>query len=68
MGLTKPAPDIYRAFEKATSRRGPQIILFDDLAENVEAARALGWHAESIDESGATIDQMRAHLAAYGVL
>jgi putative hydrolase of the HAD superfamily len=68
MGMAKPAPDIYRAFEKATGRRGPQILFFDDLAENVAAARALGWHAESIDESRAPSEQMRAHLAAHGVL
>jgi FMN phosphatase YigB (HAD superfamily) len=68
MGMAKPAPDIYRAFEKATGRRGPQILFFDDLAENVAAARALGWHAESIDGSRAPSEQMRAHLAAHGVL
>jgi putative hydrolase of the HAD superfamily len=68
MGMTKPAPDIYRAFEKATGRRGSQILFFDDLAENVAAARALGWHAESIDESRTPSEQMRAHLAVYGLL
>jgi putative hydrolase of the HAD superfamily len=68
MGLTKPNPEIYRAFEKATGRHGSQILFFDDLAENIAAARAVGWHAESVDPSQGTSEQMRAHLAAYGLL
>ncbi|HMI88149.1 MAG TPA: HAD-IA family hydrolase, partial [Polyangiaceae bacterium] len=54
MKFIKPAPDIYRAFEKATGRSGSQILFFDDLAENVAAAKSLGWHAERIDPTAPT--------------
>jgi len=66
--LTKPAPDIYRAFEAATGRSGAQILFFDDLEENVAAARKVGWRAECIDPAKLTEAQMRRHLVAYGVL
>ena len=68
LGMSKPSPEIYRAFEEATGRRGSQILFFDDLAENVAAARAAGWHAEAIDPTRATDEQMRAYLSAYGLL
>jgi putative hydrolase of the HAD superfamily len=68
MRLTKPAPDIYRAFERATGRAAKEILFFDDLAENVEAARSVGWNAEHIDPTRSTDAQMRDHLARYGVL
>jgi FMN phosphatase YigB (HAD superfamily) len=68
MRLVKPAPAIYRAFEKATGRSGAQILFFDDLAENVAAARSVGWRAEQIDPTAPTDVQLRRHLAAHGVL
>jgi FMN phosphatase YigB (HAD superfamily) len=68
MRLIKPAPAIYLAFEKATGYAGSQILFFDDLAENIAAARDAGWCAESIDPARPTDEQMRRHLAAYGVL
>jgi glucose-1-phosphatase len=67
MRLTKPSCAIYRAFEAATGRSGPQILFFDDLAENVAGARALGWRAEQIDPTLPTDAQMRRHLVAHGV-
>lgn len=68
MRLSKPAPAIYRAFEKATGRSGSQILFFDDLEENVAAAREVGWRAERIDPSMPTDVQLRRHLAKYGVI
>ena len=65
---TKPAPAIYRAFEKATGYAGAQILFFDDLPENVVAAREIGWRAERIDPMRATDVQLRRHLMTYGVL
>ncbi|HMJ54971.1 MAG TPA: HAD-IA family hydrolase [Polyangiaceae bacterium] len=64
----KPAPAIYLAFEKAVGRSGAQILFFDDLEENVAAARRAGWRAETIDPSEPTDEQLRRHLAAHGVL
>jgi putative hydrolase of the HAD superfamily len=68
MRLAKPTPDIYRAFEKATGYRGAQILFFDDLLENVAAAREIGWHAERIDPTRPTAEQLRHHLARHGAL
>jgi FMN phosphatase YigB (HAD superfamily) len=68
MRLTKPAPDIYRAFERSTGRSGGEILFFDDLAENIAAARAVGWNAERIDPTKPTDAQIRGHLARYGVM
>ena len=65
---TKPARAIYRAFETATGYAGAQILFFDDLAENIAAARKLGWRAEIIDSMTPTDVQLRRHLVAYGVL
>ena len=67
MGLAKPDPAIYRAFEAATGRAGGQILFFDDLPPNVAAARALGWNAEVIDPLVETVPQLRRHLSAYRV-
>jgi FMN phosphatase YigB (HAD superfamily) len=68
MRVSKPAPAIYRAFEQATGYAGPQILFFDDVPENVAAARAVGWHAEMIDPTRPTDEQLRRHLAAHDVL
>lgn len=68
MRLTKPAPDIYRAFEKATGRAGSEILFFDDVADNIEAARGVGWNAERIDPTKPTDAQIRIHLKRHGVL
>jgi putative hydrolase of the HAD superfamily len=68
LGIAKPHPDIYRAFERQTARSGREILFFDDREENVDAARAVGWNAEWIDAAGDTSGQARAHLRRYGIL
>jgi FMN phosphatase YigB (HAD superfamily) len=65
--LAKPDEAIYRAYEKATGVAGAEIIFFDDLAENIEAARAAGWNAEQIDHTGDTAEQVRMLLSRYGI-
>jgi glucose-1-phosphatase len=65
--LHKPDPAIYRELERRLNWRSCDILFFDDLLENVEAARAVGWHAEQIDPHGCTATQMRQHLRAYAV-
>lgn len=67
LGVAKPDPTIYAAFERRTGRTGDGILFFDDLEENVTAARAAGWRAELIDHTGDTAIQMRRHLHAHGV-
>jgi len=68
LGLAKPDPQIYRAFERAVGHAGAEILFFDDLPENIEAARALGWRAEPIDPYTETAPQLRALLRRHGVL
>ena len=65
LGLLKPGREIYRAFERETGYAGSEILFFDDLPENVTAARAAGWRAEVIDFAGDTAAQIGDFLAAH---
>lgn len=70
LGLAKPDRAIYDAFARLTGRGGEragEILFFDDLEENVGAARAAGWRSERVDYAGDTAAQMRAYLAQHGV-
>jgi FMN phosphatase YigB (HAD superfamily) len=67
MGLVKPDAEIYRAFERATGAAPGDVVFFDDLAENVDAARACGWDAVLVDHGGDTAAQVLAALRARGV-
>ena len=68
VGLAKPDPAIYRKFEMAMKAAPDEILFFDDLPENVEAARACRWNAERIDFSRPTAPQIESHLTAHGLL
>jgi putative hydrolase of the HAD superfamily len=67
LGLAKPDPAIYRAFEENCDVPGWTIVFFDDRAENVTAARNAGWHAERIDPNGDTAAQTTAVLRRLGL-
>ena len=67
MGLVKPDAAIYRAFERAAGAAPGEIVFFDDLAENVDAARACGWDAVLVDHEGDTAAQVLAALRSRGV-
>ncbi|MEM0984291.1 MAG: HAD-IA family hydrolase [Planctomycetota bacterium] len=69
MGMLKPNEDIYRAAAESFSFAGDPgaILFFDDLADNIETARACGWQAEQIDHTGDTAAQVREHLASRGI-
>ena len=67
LGLAKPDPAIFRAFESRTGSAPDDVLFFDDLEENVAAARACGWRAERIDHDGDTVSQIAEHLARHGV-
>jgi FMN phosphatase YigB (HAD superfamily) len=81
LGCAKPDPEIYaRAqavfFASSAPSRPPstpqplapqQIAFFDDLPENVQAARAQGWTAFQVDHEGDTVRQMRTHLLELGL-
>lgn len=72
--LAKPERAIYDEFARQAGARGwrdreaSRIIFFDDLVENVDAARAAGWQSERIDHAGDTAAQMERHLSERGVL
>jgi putative hydrolase of the HAD superfamily len=68
LGFAKPDAAIYRAFEQATAHAPADILFFDDLPENVAAARALGWHAERVNSHLETVPQLRRFLGSYAVL
>lgn len=66
-GLEKPDPAIYRRFERELPARGEEILYFDDLEENVEAALLLGWDAVLVDHADDPTEQVRRALASRGV-
>ncbi len=68
LGVRKPDPAIYAALEDSVGFRGEEIVFFDDLPENVEAARECGWQAVLVDHAGEPARQMEAALMERGVL
>lgn len=63
--LHKPDAAIYREAESILRRSGDEILFFDDLEENVAAARDVGWRTELIDPHADPIAQMRAYLSKH---
>lgn len=63
-GLAKPNVGIYRRFESELGVRGDEILFFDDMPENVDAARSLGWDGVHIDHAGDTAAQVLESLRA----
>jgi putative hydrolase of the HAD superfamily len=68
IGLRKPNTKIYEHVEQQTHLSGPQIVFFDDLLENIQAACQRGWHAEQILPGENPVTQMRQHLIRLNVL
>jgi len=67
LGLAKPAAAIYHAFAQRVGRPAGELLFFDDLPDNVAAARAAGWRAVQIDHTGDPAAQMRTALALVGI-
>ncbi len=65
MKLAKPDHAIYAAFQKEVGVPARHILFFDDLPDNIAAARAMGWNAEQIDHTGDTAAQITTHLNTY---
>jgi putative hydrolase of the HAD superfamily len=59
--LIKPEQAIYEMLQTRYSLDPASIVFIDDMAYNVEAARALGWHAIHFTSAA----QLRAELAQY---
>jgi putative hydrolase of the HAD superfamily len=68
VGLDKPGEEIFRCFEQAADARPEDIVFFDDVPENAEAACRCGWQGFAIDPFGNTASQMRSHLVELGWL
>jgi HAD superfamily hydrolase (TIGR01509 family) len=68
IGHRKPAEAIYAHVEQETGHRGEEIVFYDDLIENVEAANRRGWRAAQILKGSNPMDQIRQHLRQIGVL
>lgn len=45
MRVAKPDPDYFRHLERELGMSGQHMLLVDDMAENVESARRIGWQA-----------------------
>lgn len=67
MRAAKPHEDIYRLAEESLGASPAQIVFFDDLEENVEAARRRGWRAHLIDHAGDPAAQIDRRLACEAV-
>ena len=69
IGARKPDAAIYAHLEQETGIRGGSILFFDDVKENVQAARSRGWNAEWIDpDLDDPLTQIRAAVEKYGAL
>jgi HAD superfamily hydrolase (TIGR01509 family) len=69
LGLAKPDPAIYAHVESAANAKPESILFFDDIPENIDAAKQCGWHAERVSrETDNPIPAVTATLRAYGVL
>jgi putative hydrolase of the HAD superfamily len=68
MGAVKPSARIYRLFEEGIGASPEQVLFFDDLAPNIEAARACGWDAEQVDFAGDTAAQIASALRSRRIL
>jgi HAD superfamily hydrolase (TIGR01509 family) len=67
LGCVKPDAEIYAEAERLLSARREQIVFFDDVAHNVEAAIARGWNAFLIDHARPTPPQISEDLRSLGV-
>lgn len=65
INAAKPDELAYRIVEECTGAAPGEIVFFDDMPENIEAALRRGWRAHRIDHTGDTAAQVREHLAQY---
>jgi len=68
LGMSKPAPAIFRRYEELTGRAPSEIVFFDDLEENVAAAARAGWRAHLVDPNGDPAGEMARSLRDDGIL
>jgi putative hydrolase of the HAD superfamily len=69
VGARKPDTAIYECVERTSGLRAGAILFFDDVSENVEAARRRGWIGEVIDPApDEPIGQIRSALRRRRVM
>jgi FMN phosphatase YigB (HAD superfamily) len=68
LGVRKPAAEAYAQVEQVTGASPREIVFFDDLLDNVAAARARGWQAHQVDPARDPIEQIELELTRLGVL
>lgn len=64
----KPNPTIYQHVERSTGLPPEAILFFDDVLENIEAAKAQGWHACQITDPDNPAEQMTSHLKRHNLI
>ena len=67
LGIAKPDPRIFCRFADLVGTPASEIVLFDDLQPNVDAARAAGWRAYRINHLGCTATQLRQIMSRIGL-
>ena len=67
LGMAKPDPRIFARFAERVGADPADIVLFDDLQPNVDAAHAAGWRAYPIDHLGCTATQLRQIMSKIGL-
>jgi len=67
IGACKPDAAAYAEIESRCGAEGRDILFFDDLAENVEAAARRGWRSEHVTPGEDVTDFIRSRLRAHGV-
>jgi epoxide hydrolase-like predicted phosphatase len=63
VGLAKPDPAVYALVAARLGVEGSEITFLDDVAENVEAARAVGWHAVLHEDTVRSIAELERIIA-----
>jgi HAD superfamily hydrolase (TIGR01509 family) len=58
-GVMKPHPEIYKEAERRFGLVPPTTVFIDDRLENVEAARARGWHGIVHTDHDSTVEALR---------
>lgn len=68
VGARKPEAAIYAHVERESGVAPERIAFFDDVPENIAAARARGWKAHVITPDESPIAQARRWLEQYDVI
>ncbi len=63
VGLAKPDPAVYALVAARLGVEGSEIVFLDDVAANVEAARAAGWHAVLHEDTARSIAELERIIA-----